>query len=199
MKTLRNLILAALALLAFQSAPAYAAATTQLTHAWLCLAPPATGTANRRVTVPTTAGGTYNLNPEGCALIVGADIGWFLSQGAYYGPNLFTLQQTAITATQTSTTSTITLPAYGFIVAVVLSETAGNAITGGVDLGDSGSATRFASAVTLNANTTVAIADSALTRLYVPSGVPTADQILVTCHTSCNSGSINITIIYSYF
>lgn len=196
-------ILSALALvvasLALPVTPARAAATSQTTHAFLCLPPPSSGILNRYVTVPTTGGGNYTLNGEGCALVAGADIGWFLSQGAFYGPNLFTLQQRAITASTTASTSTITLPAYGYIYAIVLSETAGNAITGGVDIGDSGSATRFASAVTLAANATVAVADSALTRLFVPSGVPTADQILVACHTACNSGSINITIIYGYF
>lgn len=201
MKTFRNLLFAGLALaalLGYQPA-AQAAVTTQVTHAWLCIPAPATGAANRQIKVPTTAGGTYNLNGEGCALVVGADIGYFISQGAFFGPNIFTLQQSAMTANTTATTSTITLPAYGYIVGVVLCETAGNAVTGGINIGDSGSATRFASAIALSANACVAVVDSALTRLFVPSGVPTADQILIAAASAFNSASVNITILYSYF
>lgn len=206
-KLLRSLTLAVAALSLLSPplivTPANAGATTQTTHVWMCAPEPAVGATGPRRVVNTSSTASpqpsYNLNNQGCALFAAADVGFFQSQGYSPSAALFNLQQTAITASTTSTTSQITLPAYAYIVGVVLSETAGNAITGGVDIGDSGSATRFASAVTLNANTTVAVADSALTRLYVPSGVPTADQILVACHTSCNSGSINITILYSYF
>lgn len=179
--------------------PAQAAATTQTTHAFMCSPQAAVGAQPRRMVVPNTAANVYVLNSDGCVLVVTGDIGWFLSQGFVNGPNIFTLTQSTITASTTASTSTITLPAYGIIYQVVLEETAGNAITGGVDIGDSGSATRFASAVALGANATVAVADSALTRLFANSGVPVADQILVVCHTSCNSGSINIVILYGYF
>lgn len=204
-RLLKLLLAASLALLPF-AAPievAQAAATSQVTHAYLCapLAPAQAPGPKRVVNTSSTASPqpSYQLNNSGCAVFAGADVGFFLSQGYYYGQGIFSLQQSAITASTTSTTSTITLPAYGYIVGVVLSETAGNAITGGVDIGDSGSATRFASAVALSSNASVAIADSALTHIYAPSGVPAADQILVACHTNCNSGSINITILYSYW
>jgi hypothetical protein len=203
--TTRALLIASLAVLPFSLpiTPAHAAATTQTTHAFLCRAAPSVGTGGpaRVVNTSSTASPqpSYTLNGDGCAVIAASDIGFFLSQGFFYGPNMFVLQQQAMTATTTSTTSTITLPAYGMILAVVLEETAGNAITGGVDIGDSGSATRFASAVALAANATVVVADSALTRVFSNSGVVSADQILVACHTSCNSGSINISILYAYY
>ncbi len=206
MKTIRNLFyaVAAIALVALvimgpPQKPLFAAASAQTTHAWLCIPGQAAGAANRRIVVPTTSGGTYNLNGQGCALVVAGDIGYFISQGAVYGPNIFTLQQTGITASTTASTSTITLPAYAYIVGIVLSETAGNAITGGVDIGDTTNAISWASAIALGANASVSLLDSAYTRINVPAGVPTADQIFVKCHTSCNSGSINITILYSYF
>ena len=198
MKTITRILAGLLLLAAAGSLPANAAATTQTTHAVLC-APraPSSAAGPRRFKAPS--GTIYNLNVEGCALIAAADVASLQSQGFYPGPALFTLQQSAITASTTTTTSSITLPAYGYIVGVVLSETAGNAITGGVDIGTAGNATGIASAVTLIANKTVAVADSALTRVYVPSGVPTQTKILVACHTDCNSGSINITVLYSYF
>lgn len=183
---------------------AHAAATTQTLHSFLC-APPqpqGSGQGSRRV-VNTSSTATpqpsYVLNADGCAVIATGDIGFFLSQGYYYGPNLFNLIQTGITASTTATTSTITLPAYGVIQQIILEETAGNAVTGGMDIGDSGSATRFASATALGANATVVVPDSGNARLFSNAGVPSADQILVACHTSCNSASININIIYSYY
>lgn len=201
----RYALVAALAL-APASVPiklANAAATTQTLHAFLCAPEPSVGAPGPRRVVNTSSTATpqpsYILNQAGCAVIAAADVGFFLSQGYYYGPNSFNLIQTAITATTTSTTSTITLPAYGYIQMIILEETAGNAITGGVDIGDSGSATRFASATALGANATVVVPDSGNARLFSNSGVPASDQILVACHTSCNSGSININIIYGYY
>lgn len=199
----RAALIAALVALPF-SLPieqANAAATTQTLHAYLCQPRPvgASSGPQRVVNTSTTAATAYTLNGAGCALFAVADVGFFLSQGFTYGPSTFVLTQTAITATTTSSTSTITLPAYAYITAIILEETAGNAITGGVDIGDSGSATRYASAVALSANNILAVADSALTRVFANSGVPVADQVLVACHTACNSGSINISIQYTYY
>lgn len=182
---------------------ANAAATTQTLHAFLCAPEPVVGSSGPRRVVNTSSTSSpqpsYVLNTAGCAVVAAADVGFFLSQGFYYGPNQFNLIQTGITASTTSTTSTITLPAYGYIQMIILEETAGNAITGGVDIGDSGSATRYASATALGANATVVVPDSGNARLFSNSGVPASDQILVVCHTSCNSGSININIIYGYY
>lgn len=205
MNRFRSLIALALAgTLAF-AAPqlANAAATTQTLHAYLCAADAAVGQAGPKKVVNTSSTATpqpsYLLNGQGCAVIAAADIGFFLSQGYSYGQGLFTLIQTGITATTTSSTSTITLPAYGIIYQIVIEETAGNAITGGVDIGDSGSATRFASAVATGANATVVAPDSGNVRVFSNSGVPAADQILVACHTNCNSGVLNVSIIYGYY
>jgi hypothetical protein len=204
MTLFRKLILAAaaLALLLPQAQPAKAAASA--VNDFIVLCSPEVAAANagpRRVVNPGTSGGTYNLNGQGCAAFstYNSDAAYFISQGFTPGPNLFSLIQTGITASTTSTTSTITLPANAVIMAVVLQESAGNAVTGGIDLGNGTSATAYASAVALGANALVAIADSALTRVY-PATTPTvAEQILVACHTSCNSASVNITILYSFF
>jgi len=197
------LLLAASALALIAPHDAHAAATTQTTHAVMCAAEPSVGVPGPRVVVNSSSTATpqpsYTLNGAGCAVIAASDIGFFLSQGFYFGPNTFVIQQQAITANTTAATSTITLPAYGMITAIVLEETAGNAVTGGVDIGDSGSATRFVSAQALSANNTVVVPDSALTRVFANGGVPAADQILVVCHTACNSASINISVQYTFY
>lgn len=192
----------ALAIASIAPQEAHAAASTQAAHAYLC-APVQTAGGQARHVVNTSSTASpqpsYNLNSAGCAVIASGDIGFFLSQGYYYGPNIFSLVQTGITATTTSSTSTITLPAGAIIQNIVLAETAGHPITGGVDIGDSTSATEYASAVALGTNGTVVVADSALTRVFANSGTPANDQILIACHTACNSGSINVTILYSFF
>jgi hypothetical protein len=192
--------LAALAALA--PLPANAAATAVNDYIVLCS--PEAAAANvgpRRVTNPGTSGGSYVLNGQGCAAFstYNSDAAYFQSQGFTPGPNLFSLVQTGITASTTATTSTITLPANAVIIAIVLQESAGNAVTGGIDIGNATSATAYASAVALGANALVAVADSALTRVY-PATTPTvSEKVLTACHTSCNSASVNITILYSLF
>jgi hypothetical protein len=140
----------------------------------------------------------YTLNAQGCALIANADVGFFLSQGYTVGVNEGVLQQNAITANTTSGTSTITLPAYGFVKYIVIEETAGNAVTGGINVGDSGSATRFTSATAVGANANVIVVPTNLNGSS-STGVPTGDIVLVVCHTACNSGSINISVIFGYY
>jgi hypothetical protein len=203
MKTFRNLILGVLAiaaLISYQPA-AQSAASVGVDYLILCR-PPAPGVAGpSRVTNPGTSGGSYVLNAQGCAPIslANSDAAYFQSQGFTPGPNLFSLIQQTMLANTTATTSTITLPANAFIVGIILQETAGNAVTGGVNIGNATSATAYASAVTLGANALVSVADSALTRVY-PATTPTsAQKILVAAQTSFNSASVNITILYSYF
>jgi len=200
------LLIALLALFSPAISPANAAATSQTTHLWLCAPNPAVGLpGGGRVTnlsSTTSPQTSYILNRQGCALIAGADVSYFLAQGYYSGPNVFAGQATAITGGASGTaseTTGLTLPAYAQIRSIVLCETAGNAVTGGLNIGDAGSATRFASAVTLGANACVTVADSALTRIYVPSGVPTSDAILLQAASSWNSASVNITVQWTYF
>jgi hypothetical protein len=108
------------------------------------------------------------------------------------------LQQNAITANQTSTTSTLILPPYAFVKYIVVEETAGNAVTGGVNVGDSGSATRFLSGTAVGANANVVVVPTNLTG-SANTGVPATDQVLVVAATSFNSASLNVTVIYGYF
>jgi hypothetical protein len=201
-RLLKLAVAAALAFAPMAPIPLFAAASLQVTHQFLCAPEVTVGTAGPRRVVNTASTASpqpsYTLNAQGCALFANPDVGFFLSQGYTVGVNEGNLQQNAITANTTSTTSTITLPAYGFIKFIALEETAGNAITGGVDIGDSGSATRFTSATALGANANVVVVPTNLNGSS-STGVPAADVILVVCHTACNSGSINISVIFGYY
>jgi hypothetical protein len=203
-RLLKTILAAAIALPSLLPlAAAHAAATTQSFPALLCAPKPSVGSPGPRRVVNAWSTAqpqpSYSLNGAGCAVIANADIGYFLSQGYTYGPNEVALQQIAITANTTATTSTITLPAYAYIKYFILEETAGNAITGGVDIGDSASATAYQSAVALGANASVVALPTATKGIFSNSGVPSADQILVVCHTACNSGSINISAIVGFY
>lgn len=187
------LALAALALAPLTKQPAQAAFGQ-----YLC-APdaPSRGQVARTVggTNVSPSGTVYQLNAQGCAFIAQQDVGWLQSQGFSGGQNIFTVAVTALTATGTS--ASVTLPIGAYIHNIVLQETAGNAVTGGVDLGTAASGTQVASAVTLAGNGLVTLADTALLKRIFST---TASQgIFYTCHTNCNSSSVNMTVIYSLF
>jgi hypothetical protein len=188
----------ALALLPHQ---ANAAASLQVTHAFLCAPDVAVGTAGPRLVVNTSSTAvpqpSYQINSAGCGLFATPDIAFFLSQGYTPGTNEAYLQQNAITATTTGTTSQLTLPAYGFVKYIVIEETAGGSITGGLSVGDSGSATRFGSAVAVTANANTVFVPTALTG-SANTGVPVPDTILI-AGTFAGGASLNVTVIFGYF
>lgn len=202
MKTfrIRSLILGALALGALAS-PAFSAASTPLQQQWLC-APEASGAATgaRRVVNPNT-NNAVGLNGDGCGLFLRADVGYWLTQGFSVGPNLFSIQSTgALTSASSATSVNIgTLPAGAYISAIMLNEIAGAAITGGVAMGTAASGTQIVTAQALGANGLLMVADSAITRVFGTTGSPNAVSIFATCVTSCNAGSVTITVLYSYF
>jgi hypothetical protein len=203
MKRLAKLFLAGtMAIAPLAPIPANAAASLQVTHTWLCGPEPSVGTTGPRRVVNTASSATpqpaYTLNSAGCALIASTDVGFFLSQGFSFGVNEGALQQNAITANQTGTTSTLILPPYAFVKYIVVEETAGNAVTGGVNVGDAGSATRFLSGTAIGANANVVVVPTNLTGSS-NTGVPAQDTVLVVAATSFNSASLNVTVIYGYF
>jgi hypothetical protein len=183
--------------------PANAAASLQVTHAFMCSPEVSVGTAGPRLIVNTSSSATpqpsYQTNSQGCALIASADVGFFLSQGYTFGTNEGVQIQNAITANTTGTTSTIIVPPYGFIKYIVIEETAGGSITGGLNIGDSGSATRFTSATAVAANSNTVIVPTNLTG-SANTGVPASDTVLVAAVTAFAGGaSLNVTVIFGYF
>jgi hypothetical protein len=199
---LRILALAAAALLPW-STPSFPAASTVNQQQVMCqgdVSGATTGTRTIGGTLSSVPSGTlYVLNGQGCALIAVGDVAYFLSQGFTAGPNLASIQFAGITSAASATTQQVgTLPKGAIIMTVLLAETAGNAITGGVDIGTTASGTNYASAVALGANAVVTVTDAALTRIVVSSGNTIAQPVFLTCHTSCNSGSITVTIFYAF-
>jgi hypothetical protein len=200
MKRVAKLLLAStMALAPLAPIPVDAAASLQVTHVFLCAPEPSVGTAGPRRVVNTSSTASpqpsYQLNALGCALFANPDVGFFLSQGFFIAPAETTLQQNAVTA---NGNLTISIPPYGFVKYIVIEETAGNAVSGGLNIGDSGSATRFGSAVAVGTNANVVIVPTNLTG-SANTGIPTADVVAVAAVTSFAGASLNISIIIGYF
>jgi hypothetical protein len=204
MKRFAKLLLAsAIALAPMAPIDVQAAASTQVTHVYLCAPEPSVGTAGPRRVVNTSSTASpqpaYQLNGLGCALFANPDVGFFLSQGFFISPAETVIQQNAITANTTGTTSTLVIPPYAFVKYIVIEETGGGSITGGLNVGDSGSATRFTSATAVSANLNVVVVPTNLTGSS-NTGIPTADTILVAAQTGFAGGaSLNVSVILGYF
>ena len=190
------------ALLALAPSSAFAAASTQTLHAFLCAPEPPVGSTGPRLVTNPNTNNQVQLNAVGCGVFLNADLGYFVSQGFTAGAAGQIAQAIGVTGSGTASVSTgITLPAYAQIVSIVVEETAGNAVTGGINISNAGGATGIASAVAVGANVTVTLADSAINagRIYSPAGVPTATPVSLAAVTSWNSAVVNISIAYTYY
>ena len=185
------------------SVPAYAAASVAVSKQQWCSPPQTSGSLARSVTNPQTGGGTYSLDTHGCALMTSQDWAYFQSQGYTQGSGSFAIYAGPFTA-QTTTANSPVLPANAYIEGIIIQETTGNAITGGIDIGIAGSSdATIVSAFAIGANCVCAITDAALLKKVFPtSGTtgPAAQQIFFNAHTNwTDAASINVTILYRYF
>lgn len=85
------------------------------------------------------------------------------------------------------------LPQGAHILAISISETAGNAITGGLDIGTTAAAADVVSAVAVAGSASFAVANAAILKNIFP----TAQTLFFTAHTGWNSAVINLNIIYA--
>ena len=173
------------AAIGFDASPAFAA------NSWMCAPQGVVGGTSRRVTNPATST-SYSLDGRGCALIAFADIGYFNSQGFVSDPR--TLYGNQIIAN----TNIGNLPANSYIDSIIVQETSGAAVTGGLDIGTATGGTQIVSALTCGASCLTYVLDSAIIKRAFSSTVPTA--VWVQAHTNFTDGpAINVTIHYSFF
>lgn len=205
MNRIRLLAIASLALVSapFLTLPAFAAASVAADLVEMC-SPPSSGAliGPRQVVNPSSGGGTYNLGNRGCALMALGDVAYFRSQGFTQGGGLGAIYVGPFTAQTTAANSPI-LPANAYIEAIIVQETAGNALTGGLDVGTAGSSDQtIVAAFAIGANAVINIPSASILKHVFPtSGTtgPAAQQIFFNAHTSWNSGSIQVTILYRYY
>lgn len=148
---------------------------------------------------PVPSGTLYNLNSDGCAAVSNQDLGYFRSQGYYPGTNLFSVSAVGLTANSTTATSPI-LPAGAFVTGIVLQETSGHAVTGGVNLGTASAGAQVVSAFACVASCNEGVTPASILLFAFPAtGAPAAQQIFVSAVTAWNSASVNVTIFYSLY
>lgn len=146
------------------------------------------------------SGTIYTLNSQGCALVASGDVGYFQSQGFVVGAPIAS-QVTISGALPSSGVVAFKIgqvPAGTTILGIVIQETAGNAITGGVTIGTT---TTSGNEI---ASTATAVAAST-TQIVLPSSFLTADvfptgaTIYAKPVTSSNSANVTVTIFYAYY
>jgi hypothetical protein len=175
----------------------------------LC-SPPAASAANGARRIGGTNSGApslsgYTLNAQGCAWIPQQDYAWGLSQGMSPGNNTFSVSFTGLAAQSTTSNSPI-IPAFAVINEIVVQETAGQAVTGGLDIGIAGSSdATIVSAFAVPASSILNIPSASILRRVfgaagATTGTPSAQQIFFNAHTNWTDGAtINATIVYSLY
>ena len=141
------------------------------------------------------SGTLYTLNSAGCVVAAQADIGWFLSQG-YTSTGNFGLPFIFTTGVATGTTDFVigTLPANGYIQAIMMSNATANAVTGGISVGSTANGTDIVAATACAAN---CVANSTLVKTGFSLTAGTA--LHAAAVTAWNSANVTITVIWGYF
>lgn len=142
--------------------------------------------------IRAASGTTYTANNRGCALVSFTDAPSFLAQGFTYDPPVIIINQM-------SATRTVQLPAGATIRQIVVQETSGGAVTGGLKIGTTANGGDVATGLTCAGNCVLTVLDSSILKKSFSS---TASQNLI---FDTNTGSyasgprINVTIFYRYF
>jgi hypothetical protein len=196
--------LAAIAALAVLPQPVLAAASLPVSkQSWCAPEAPGANRGPKYVTNPATGGGSYTLGGNGCALMSQGDWAYFQSQGYTQGSGNGAIFVGPFTA-QTTTSNSPVLPANAYISAIIVQETSGNAVTGGLDVGVAGSSDQtIVAAFAVGANAVIAIPQASILKNVFPtSGTtgPAAQQIFFNAHTNWTDGAtIYVTILYRYY
>jgi hypothetical protein len=145
------------------------------------------------------SGTLYALNGQGCAFVANQDVSSFLAQGYTGGQNFFSASLVGLTA-NTTTTNSPTLPAGAYIHNIVLAETAGTAVSGGVKIGTTAGGTDIVAAQAVAGNALVTITDASLLKRSFGTGpAPAVQQIFFGAVTAFSPSVLNVSIMYSLF
>jgi hypothetical protein len=150
---------------------------------------------------PPDRGGTgvyYTLNGQGCAIFAQGDVAFFISQGFTPGPP-FAANILFTTGVWAGTTSFQigALPPSTYIEHIIMQETAGNAVTGGVKVGTTSGGADVVAALTVGASSLSFTTDAALLkRVFSTTAV---QPLFVTPATAGNSANVTVTVVLGYY
>lgn len=142
--------------------------------------------------VAPTSTNAYSTDSNGCVVIAATDLGDARNAGFIVDPRVgFVLGLSS-----TSVDSSFTLPSAGRLDSIVLQETSGAAVTGGIFIGTT-SGGRDITEIALGASQITQVPDSSmLKRVFTTTG---GQQIFIKGDNKANNSSVNVTIQYSYF
>lgn len=145
---------------------------------------------------PMPSGTLYTLNAQGCALVVGSDVGYFQSQGFTIGAPFGTVVATGI-----ANNFSVVIPAGAYIRDVIFQELSGASVTGGMFVGSAATTSDVVStAVTVGSKGLGFATDVGLAKRVFSS---TASQTLFfgafASNGSFNSAQVTATVVYGFF
>lgn len=190
-------LVAALALAPFIVAPQQQQA--QAAAAVMCQGDVSGASTGARVVVNTSSTTTpqpsYVLNSAGCAVIQQVDIGFFQSLGFTAG-SPFGQPIITTTGVWTGTTDIVlgVLPAGAVILAIEMTNSTANAVTGGVSIGSTANGVDIVVATVCAAN---CVANSALVKTGF--SLTAATTLHAAPVTAGNNANVTITVLWAYF
>jgi len=146
---------------------------------------------------PVPSGAVYTLNPQGCALIAQADVGYFASQGFTQASSQQSFLFTTGVAAGTTDFVIGSIPAGAYIQQIIFSNAVAAAVTGGISIGTTANGTDVVAAQTCGSSCLTYTTD-ALTLKRVFS-LTAATPLHAAAVTAWNSTNVTITVVYGYF
>ena len=123
-----------------------------------------------------------------------ADVGFFLSQGFTPGSTLRAVSQTGIAA---QSFGPLVLPPGAYIHDIVVQETSGASVTGGLKFGTTAGGTDIATGVVCASSCLTSVKDVSFSKRVLSTTA--ASTISVDAVSSFNSAAVSVTILYSLF
>lgn len=196
--------------LAIGLAALFGVSAAEAANLYLC-APSRAGAALGPASFTASSGTTYRTNSRGCTLVAYADVGDALALGYAVNAPFGSMTRTLISAS--SATATFTLPASAYIQQIIVAETSGASITGGIMIGSTSGGNDIIKAISANSGQISANVDSAALTAVSPTSVTSADwtlrrrafsktlqqNIWVDSPNSFNGGAVDVTIVYGFF
>jgi hypothetical protein len=152
---------------------------------------------NRQIVAPS--GTTYTLGPQGTVLVAQADVPFFVQQGFSPGPP-FGAAILYTTGPLTGVTSVPigTLPAGAYIREIIIVNSTGNAVSGGIKFGTASGLADIVAAQPVAGNAVpVVVADASLAKRAFSTTAP--QPIFATAATDWASANVTITVIWGWF
>lgn len=144
-----------------------------------------------RWTAPAS-GTTYTVNNIGCVLISPVDLGDALAGGFTLRAQIFAVVANAISA---AAANAVTLPGGTYIDRIIIQETSGASITGGIKIGTTSGGTQVAAALICASGCLTWVPDASISTRIFSANTP----LFIDAVSAFNSGRVNITIMYGYY